>query len=65
MAYLPVQRPVSVDLGALTAEQLAVSWFEPGTGAMRSGGTLRATGEVTLVPPFTEDSALILESIAG
>lgn len=65
VAYLPVQRPVTVDLGALTGEHIGVRWFEPATGAMRSGGTLRATGEVTLVPPFTEDSALILESIAG
>ncbi len=64
VAYLPVQRPVTVDLGALAAGSVAVTWFEPATGQQRSGGTLRAAGEVTLVPPFPEDSALLLRSVA-
>ena len=42
---------------------VSVTWFEPGTGQSRSGGRLRASGEVTLVPPFPEDSALLLESV--
>jgi hypothetical protein len=65
VAYLPAQRPVTVDLGALQGDHVSVRWFEPTTGVTRSGGTLRATGEVTLVPPFAEDSALVLESVVG
>lgn len=64
VAYLPVQRAVTIDLSALTGERVAVSWFEPATGEYRSGGSLLATGEVTLVPPFPEDAALILGSMA-
>jgi Protein of unknown function (DUF4038)/Putative collagen-binding domain of a collagenase len=64
VAYLPVPRPMTVDLGILTGTQVRVTWFEPATGQRRSGGTLRTGEVVTLTPPFHDDSALLLESIA-
>ena len=64
VAYLPVQRAVTVDLGMCAGPHVAITWFEPATGQRRSGGSLLAGAHVTLVPPFAEDSALLLESVA-
>jgi Protein of unknown function (DUF4038)/Putative collagen-binding domain of a collagenase len=64
VAYLPVRRPVEVQLGALSGPRVAVEWFEPATGRRLSGGTLAGEGAVTLAPPFEEDSALVLTSCA-
>jgi hypothetical protein len=61
-AYLPIRRPVEVQLGTLRGPRLSLEWFEPATGLRCSGGTLAAEGAVTLAPPFEEDSMLILTS---
>jgi hypothetical protein len=63
VAYLPVQRPITVQAGALAGPNVRAEWFEPATGHRLSGGTLLADGCVTLTPPFAEDSVLSLESI--
>ncbi len=62
VAYLPVRRPIEVQLGALKGPQASVEWFEPGTGRRASGGTFAAEGAVVLAPPFEEDSVVILSS---
>jgi len=64
VAYLPVRRPVEVQLGALSGPRVAVEWFEPASGRRLSGGTLACEGAVTLAPPFEEDAALVLTSCA-
>jgi hypothetical protein len=63
VAYLPVQRPVTVDLARLRGDHASVSWFDPATGARVSGGVVRTGADITLVPPFPEDAALVLESV--
>ena len=55
---------MDVDLGMCAGPHVAITWFEPATGQRRSGGSLLAGAHVTLVPPFAEDSALLLESVA-
>ena len=64
VAYLPVRRPVEVQLGALRGPRLAAEWFEPASGRRASGGILAAEGTVTLAPPFEEDAVLTLASRA-
>lgn len=61
-AYLPVHRPVEVQLDRLQGPWLTVDWFDPASGRRVSGGTLRAKGPVILTPPFEEDSMLVLTS---
>jgi hypothetical protein len=63
VAYLPVQRAVTIDTSALSGPSLRVSWFEPRTGETAAGGTLLADGCATLTPPFAEDAVLTLESV--
>jgi hypothetical protein len=62
VAYLPLRRPIEVQLGALTGPQASIEWFEPGTGRRLSGGTILTQGPVVLAPPFEEDSVVILSS---
>jgi hypothetical protein len=62
VAYLPVRRPLEVQLGALKGPRLAAEWFEPASGRRASGGILAAEGTVTLAPPFEEDTVLTLTS---
>ncbi len=63
VAYLPVQRAVTVETGALAGPHLRVGWFEPATGCRLAGGVLVGDGCTTLTPPFPEDSVLSLESV--
>jgi len=62
-AYLPIHRPVEVQLGHLNGPWLAVEWFEPASGRRVSGGTVLAKEAVILAPPFEEDSMLVLTSL--
>ena len=62
VAYLPVRRPIEVQLGALKGPQASVEWFEPGTGRRVSGGTILTEGAAVLAPPFEEDFVVILSS---
>lgn len=64
VAYLPVRRPVEVQLGTLSGPRVVVEWFEPASGRRLSGGTLTSEGAVTLAPPFEDDSVLVLTSCA-
>jgi hypothetical protein len=61
-AYLPVRRPVEIELGVLKGPRLALEWFEPATGRRASGGVLEAKGTILLAPPFDEDAMLTLTS---
>jgi hypothetical protein len=63
VAYLPLQRALGVQAGALAGPHLRVDWFEPATGQRRTGGTILAEGSITLTPPFAEDSVLTIESV--
>ncbi len=62
IAYLPVRRPVGVDLSVLNGPRLSALWFEPASGRRFSGGVLAAEGSVILAPPFEEDAVLVLTS---
>lgn len=61
-AYLPVCRPVEVQLDRLNGPWAGVEWFDPASGRKVSGGTLLAKGAAILAPPFAEDSVLVLRS---
>lgn len=63
VAYLPVQRAVTVNTSALAGPALRATWFEPATGCQVDGGTIVAAGCATLTPPFAEDAVLTLESV--
>jgi len=65
VAYLPVQRAVTIDAGRLAGPRLGVDWFEPATGRRVSGGELGAIGEFVLEPPFREDSVLTISALRG
>jgi len=62
VAYLPVRRPVELQLATLAAGRATVEWFEPGTGRRLPGGTLVTEGHVVLAPPFESDSVLLLSA---
>jgi hypothetical protein len=63
VAYLPAQRAMTVQTGALAGPKLRASWFEPATGRRLPGGVLAADGCATLTPPFPADSVLTLEAV--
>ena len=66
VGYLPVRRDLVIDGSALSASSYAVSWFEPGTGTVRSlGSVVQSSGRVTLTPPFAVDSVLTLTCVEG
>jgi hypothetical protein len=65
VAYLPICRPVEVQLGKLKGPWLSVEWFDPASGRRVSGGSLLAQDSAILSPPFAEDSVLVLRSIGG
>jgi hypothetical protein len=64
VAYLPVRRPIEVQLGTLQGPRLAAEWFDPASGRRASGGILAAEGTATLAPPIEEDAVLTLASCA-
>ena len=64
VAYLPVRRPVEVQLDALKGPRLSLGWFEPASGRRAPGGVLAAAGTAVLAPPFEEDAVLTLDSRA-
>ncbi|WP_119274409.1 apiosidase-like domain-containing protein [Taklimakanibacter deserti] len=64
-AYLPICRPVEVQLGTLKGPWASVEWFDPASGRRISGGTLLTKGPAVLAPPFMEDSVLVLKSTGG
>jgi hypothetical protein len=62
VAYLPVNRPIEVNLSMLAGPRVSVTWFEPATGLRLSGGVLSAEGIVTLAPPFAQDAVILMQS---
>lgn len=62
VVYLPVRRPVTIDLGRLAGPGRLVDWFEPATGRRVSGEALNGPTPVVLRPPFREDSVLMIRS---
>lgn len=64
VAYLPVHRPLEVQLAEMAGPDVSVEWFEPVSGRTLPGGTLRAAGAAILTPPFPEDAVLTLKSCA-
>ena len=63
VAYLPVQRALTINSGQLAAPHLRATWFDPRTGRSLPGGTLVTGGPITLTPPFPEDAVLTLEAV--
>jgi hypothetical protein len=63
LVYLPGTNGVSVNLEGVRGE-VAVEWFAPGSGATRTGGTLRGGGRAALTSPFeTVDAVLHLTAV--
>jgi hypothetical protein len=62
VTYAPSRRPLTLDLAALEAGALTVTWFEPGSGLTVAGGVLRGAGRSVLTPPFAEDAVLVLRA---
>lgn len=55
-------RPFTVDLDRLGAEEVAVTWFDPRTGASTDAAQQAAVGEQAFTPPSVEDWVLILDT---
>lgn len=64
VAYLPVHRPIEVQLAEMAGPGVSVEWFEPVSGRTLPGGTLHAAGAAILTPPFPDDAVLTLKSCA-
>ena len=62
VAYLPVRRPVTIDLSRLAGTTRVVEWFEPTTGRRVVGEPVVDEPVVTFRPPFREDSVLTIRS---
>lgn len=67
-AYTYTGRAFSLNLGRLTGDALAVSWFNPRTGETTAAGTVANTGTVRFDPPGEpapgQDWVLILDDAA-
>jgi hypothetical protein len=64
VVYLPEQRAITIETGALAGPALTATWFDPGTGQRLPGGTLAAAGQAVVTPPFGQDAVLLLEATA-
>ncbi len=60
--YVAGASSVSVDLSKMSSNTAAVSWFNPRTGAISSGGTRTGNGSVTLATPSNADWVLVLDA---
>ncbi len=49
--YLPQNKPVSVDLGKITGDKKAITWFDPRTGKSIKQKTVNNKKLVTFTPP--------------
>jgi hypothetical protein len=61
LVYLPRGGNASVDLSA-TRGQLAVEWFDPGSGNVMDGGSVAAGGIRSFTSPFETDAVLYLRA---
>jgi hypothetical protein len=65
MLYLPSNNPVTVDLGKLSGDRIAVTWFDPRTGESRPAGEVRGGGPREFTPPAVwPDWVLVLDDAA-
>ncbi|HLT79951.1 MAG TPA: glycoside hydrolase family 140 protein [Cyclobacteriaceae bacterium] len=51
MIYLPQNKPVRVNLGAITGDTKNVWWYSPRDGKATSGGRVKGKGTKTFTPP--------------
>jgi hypothetical protein len=63
VTYIPSRRPITLDLDVLSGAEVRVAWVDPASGRRRDGGILRRQGQATLVAPFPDDAALVLETV--
>jgi hypothetical protein len=62
VAYLPLQRALTINPARLSGPHLTIGWFQPATGRRVDGGELTERGLAVLEAPFTEDSVPTLTS---
>ena len=63
MIYTPSPRPLAIDLRALAADRVQVTWFEPVSGQHLDGGVLAGRASVVLMSPLPQDAVLILDAV--
>lgn len=65
VAYLPIPRPLTVDLQALAGSQIRMTWFDPRTGDRAEGDPIASSrGPALLRPPGDDDWVLTLTSVS-
>lgn len=64
IAYLPVKRALAIDLGQVTGEKTAASWFNPRTGEWTRIGGFTEKKRHVFDPPAEGDWVLVLEDAA-
>ncbi len=60
LVYAPTAQTIAVDLVAVGDAALAVRWYDPQTGQLRSSPDVAGGGTATLTPPFAGDAVLHL-----
>jgi hypothetical protein len=62
--YVPEQRPITIETGALAGPAVLATWFDPVSGRRLPAGTLVVGAPAVLTAPFPEDVVLLLETTA-
>ena len=62
IAYLPLARPITVDLGILASESVAARWYDPRTGEWTVAAAAEGRLPRSFTPPSAGDWILLLET---
>lgn len=64
-AYLPVKRPLTVDLSKFVGDAVDAQWFNPRSGEFTPAGRFREKKRLAFDPPEDGDWVLVLDGVAG
>lgn len=63
VAYMPIGRPLTVDMTQMAGQLVEATWFDPRDGSRMPAGLWRVDAEATLIPPSDDDWLVILTSV--
>ncbi len=61
MVYVPMSRPITLDLSQMAGQRVSVTWFDPLTGKDVPADDRATTAEAEFVPPSAQDWVLVIE----
>jgi hypothetical protein len=65
IVYAPSQRPLRINLDALSGSDATAWWFNPRDGSVDSGTPLVSSGGRDLIPPTNDDWVLVIDDAAS